>query len=71
MNLNLENLDLFSFLATTTIVIIWWRAVWTLLDTVFHFLAKGKKAALIAFDLASIGLILVVLFNYPTLRESF
>ena len=57
---------LFSFL-----IILWWRAVWSLLDVVFGRLAKGKKSLLIAFDLASIALVISIVFMDPDVRERF
>jgi hypothetical protein len=53
------------------LLILWWRAVWSLLDVLFGKLAKGNKGLLITFDIASILLILVVLFTYPEVSETF
>ncbi len=53
------------------LLIVWWRAVWSLLDIVFDRLAKGKKFLLITFDVASIVFVLAVLFFRPEVRETF
>lgn len=62
----LSTLILFSFF-----IILWWRAVWSLLDVLFARLAKGKRALLITFDIASILFIVAVLFLHPEFRETF
>ena len=53
------------------LLIMWWRAVWSLLDLAFERLAKGKKYLLITFDVASIVFVLAVLFFHPDARETF
>ncbi len=53
------------------LLILWWRAVWSLLDLAFDRLAKGKKYLLITFDVASIVFVLAVLFMRPEARETF
>lgn len=62
----LPTLILFSFF-----IILWWRAVWSLLDVLFARLAKGKKGLLLTFDIASIIFIVAVLFLHPDFRETF
>ncbi len=63
---NLSTLLVLSFL-----LILWWRAVWSLLDVLFAHLAKGKKGLLLTFDIASIVFIVAILFLHPEFRETF
>lgn len=63
---NLTSLVVLSFL-----LILWWRAVWSLLDVLFGKLARGNQKLLITFDVASIVFIIAVLFLQPDLRERF
>jgi hypothetical protein len=60
-----------TLLVLSFLVILWWRAVWSLLDVLFARLAKGKKGLLLTFDIASIILIVAVLFLHPEFRETF
>jgi hypothetical protein len=63
--------SLATVLVISFLIILWWRAVWSLLDVLFLHLAKGKRALLITFDVASIILIVSVLFLQPDFRETF
>ncbi len=63
---NITTLLVLSFL-----VILWWRAVWSLLDVLFFRLAKGRKGLLLTFDIASILFVVAVLFLHPEFRETF
>jgi hypothetical protein len=67
----MESVSVPSILAVSFLIILWWRAVWSLLDMIFHHLANGKKMWLIAFDLASVALILTLVLAHPILGESF
>ncbi len=60
-----------TLLVLSFLVILWWRAVWSLLDVLFTHLSKGKRALLMTFDIASIAFIVVVLFLHPEFRETF
>ena len=53
------------------LLILWWRAVWSLLDIIFAKLTRGNKNLLIIFDVASIVLIITILFFQPDVREAF
>jgi presenilin-like A22 family membrane protease len=63
--------NLATILVISFLIILWWRAVWSILDVLFLHLAKGKKALLITFDVASIVFIIAVLFLHPEFRETF
>lgn len=63
--------DLTSLVVLSFLLILWWRAVWSLLDVLFGKLARGNQKLLIIFDVASIVFIIAVLFLQPDLRERF
>lgn len=63
--------SLATLLVLSFLLILWWRAVWSLLDVLFAGLAKGKKGLLLTFDIASIVFIVAVLFLHPEFRETF
>lgn len=63
---SVPKLFIFSFL-----LIVWWRAVWSLLDMLFARLARGKNHLLIAFDVGTIIIILAAVFFHPEMREMF
>ena len=63
--------DLTSLVVLSFLLILWWRAVWSLLDVLFGRLARGNPKLLIIFDVASIVFIIAVLFLQPDLRERF
>ncbi len=63
--------DATTIVVMSFLLILWWRAVWSLLDVLFGKLARGNQKLLITFDVASILFIIAVLFLQPSMRETF
>lgn len=67
----LSEKSLATLLVLSFLLILWWRAVWSLLDVLFINLAKGKKGLLLTFDIASIVFIMAILLLHPEFQETF
>jgi hypothetical protein len=60
-----------NILLISTLVIIWWIAIWGLIDIFLkHTLGNSTKNYISAYSLMALG-VLIIVYEYPSLLQSF
>jgi hypothetical protein len=55
----------------SALAILWWRCTWAILDEVYDFMSQGRRDLLRILNIATIAIVVGILYYSPDIIEAF